>query len=284
MLEYRVTPSSFQTRQFIRGPSVYLDHWAFGAFSRDLERRQGFTDALEERNGSLALGRLNLLEFSRVTDPCQLRAAEDFVQSVLPRIFFINTTVMQVVERESAFDPGACGDQELFAEFGAPLLDGESWRAGILFERLRIGRQEYARAFDTLEDSLLAALDAYRDVDERTLRRALQEGQLRPRATLGLARALMDEIHRDKTRPLDESDTSDLMHAVVPCAYCDFVLLDGEWCDYIARARNRLEQSGPARQQHVAAVYSRRGDGLARFLEALRAHPKDPRPPPPWID
>jgi hypothetical protein len=284
MLEHRHTAGGFQTRQFMRGPSVYFDHWAFGEFSRDIANCQAFIDAIKERNGSLVIGRLNLLEFSRVEDPLQLKAAEDLVQSALPHIFFINTTVMQVVERESAHDLGACGDQQLFAEFGSPLLCGDVWNASMLFNRLRDGRTEYALAFETLERSLLSALNEYRVVDGGTMRRALQEGRVRPRATLGLARALMNEIHRDKRRPLDQSDTSDLMHAVVPCAYCDFVLLDGEWCDYIARARARLEASGPAKQRHVAAVYSKRRNGLERFLSALRAHPKDPRPSPAWID
>jgi hypothetical protein len=56
----------------------------------------------------------------------------------------------------------------------------------------------------------------------------------------------------------------------VPCADCDFALLDAEWRDYVERVRPRL-----AREQHVAAVYSGREGGLERFLGALRAHPKD---------
>jgi hypothetical protein len=126
VLDYRNTPTGLQTRQYCRRPAVYLDHWAFALFSRETELRQAFIEALAERGGTLTLGRLNLLEFSRVTNEPQLRAAEDFVQAVLPRIFFVDTRPMPVVERETAQEAGAWGDEPLFIDFGKPLLIEQS--------------------------------------------------------------------------------------------------------------------------------------------------------------
>jgi hypothetical protein len=79
MLECRVTETVFQTRPVFHGPSVYLEQWAYAMFSRQPEQRQAFVEALAERGVTLALGRLNLLEFSRVTVSSQVRAAEEFV-------------------------------------------------------------------------------------------------------------------------------------------------------------------------------------------------------------
>jgi hypothetical protein len=278
MLDYRQTPSGYHVRQYLRPPGVYLDHWAFRRFSQNLGLRQALADALADRDGTLVIGRLNLLEFTRVQDPAHLQAAEELVQAVLPRVFFLDVQIMDVVNRENAGRGfGACGDPQMFEYFGRPLLDDfQRWRAMKLFEILNSKREEYRNGFDTIERGVLAQLFEYSRLEARELR-ALEEANGRPRATLGLARGLTDQIFRDKRRTPEPSDASDMMHAVVPCAYCDFVLLDSEWRDYVERVRPRL-----AREQHVAAVYSGRGDGLERFLGALRAHPKDTHEMVPW--
>jgi hypothetical protein len=282
VLEYRRVSDGIHTRQFLRHPLVYLDHWAFALFSRDRALREEFVAILRARGGSLCLGRLNMLEFSGVSDPEQLRVAEELVQAVLPGVFFLDTAMMPVVERESAGDPGACGDVPFFQDFGTALLDGVEWRASKLFERLAAQRVTYVQAFDVTQRILLHFIKSYADVDAKTLCDGLAEGRKRRRATLGLGRALMWEIHRDKTQRLIQRDASDMMHAIVPCAYCDFVLLDAEWCDFIERARRRLEAVGPAKQ-HIGRVYSKRRDGVRRFLDDLMAHPLDHRPLPPWF-
>jgi hypothetical protein len=186
--------------------------------------------------------------------------------------------IMDVVNRENAGrDFGACGDPQMFEYFGRPLLgDFQRWRAMKLFEILNSKREEYRKGFETIECSVLAQLLEYSLLEARELR-ALEEVNGRRRATLGLARGLTDQIFRDKRRTLELGDASDMMHAVVPCAYCDFVLLDSEWRDYVERVRPLL-----AMHQHVAAVYSGRRDGLESFLEALRAHPKDLHEVVPW--
>jgi hypothetical protein len=142
-------------------------------------------------------------------------------------------------------------------------------------------QEEYKQRFARIEQSVLATLNEYAKIDPTMMRHALEEARMRPHATLGLARALTGEIYRNKARPLDTADASDLMHAVVPCAYCDFVLLDGKWCHYIDQACRCLEDAGEPKQ-HFARVYSRRHDGVRRFLDDLRAHPGDPRSDPPW--
>jgi hypothetical protein len=55
------------------------------------------------------------------------------------------------------------------------------------------------------------------------------------------------------------------------------VLIDAEWRGYVERVRPRLTGG-----QHVATVFSRREDGVRRFLDALRAYPRDLHGPPAW--
>jgi hypothetical protein len=106
---YRTFDNSPVTVSF--WPGVYLDHWPFRRFSQNPELRRALVDALVDREGTLVIGRLNLLEFTRVQGPAHLQAAEDLVQAVLPRVFLLDVQIMDVVNRENAGrDFGACGD------------------------------------------------------------------------------------------------------------------------------------------------------------------------------
>lgn len=280
MLDYRISavPGQYEIRQYCRPPAVYLDHWAFRRFSEKPELRQALARTIADRDGTLVVGRLNLLEFTRVASRTQLQDAERLVQDVLPRVFFLDIQIMDVVDRENTRGFGACGDIQMLEYYGKPMLDDfQQWRAIRLFDILDGKRDEYRAGFDLIERRVHAALNEYSTVDRRTIREGIEEAERRPRATLTLARALVDEIFRDKRRALDLADASDMMHTVVPCAYCEYVLIDSEWCDYVERVRRRLTG-----RQHIAAVYSRKADGVGRFLEALRGHPRDPRGAPDW--
>jgi hypothetical protein len=277
LLEHRQLAGTLQIRQYLRRPAVYLDHWAFRRFSEHPETRHALASAIADRGGTLTIGRLNLLEFTRVTHDPQLRAAEDLVQAVLPKIFFLDIQIMDVVSRENSGEVGACGDVQMFEYFGKPLLDdAQQWRAIRLFDILDGKREEYRAGFAEIERNVLAGLNEYSELGRRTVREGLEEAQRRAFATLGLVRALVDEIFRNKRRPLDLSDASDMLHTVVPCAYCDYVLIDSKWRDFVGRVRRRLP-----RAQHIAEVYSPGNE--QRFLDALRSHRQDKRRPPPWL-
>lgn len=76
---------------------------------------------------------------------------------------------------------------------------------------------------------------------------------------------------------LTTNDAVDVMHCIVPAAYCDFVLVDHTWCVRLTDACEWLNEAGI--QSHVAQPFSRRDDGVNRFLEALEAwaHSRSPQ-------
>jgi hypothetical protein len=276
-----------QIRQRRVAPCVYLDHWAFAKFSRDQQLGGELVAAVHEREGTLAFGILNLVEFSGVTDATQARAAEQLVEALLPRIYFMRFAFHEVFERENALwrgesAQGPSGDEELLGQFCLPAVTGRSaLHARGLFAQVVAQRALVQAHRDRVAQALLKDLTEFRtqttDAGFRAqIRAGMDEGAQRPRATLALARALVLEIKSDRNAPLTDHDAIDLLHTVVPVAWCELVLLDGRWCDLVERARQRLLTVGVTR---LARVFSDRGDGVAKFLSALRTHPKDSRPP-----
>src|SRR5882762_2611211 len=81
-------------------PTVYLDHWAVRELSEDEILANRFATALESRGGTLALSWANLVEFGKVVNEKQTRMAESFIESNLPRVFFIEAEPFIVIGRE----------------------------------------------------------------------------------------------------------------------------------------------------------------------------------------
>jgi hypothetical protein len=82
-------------------------------------------------------------------------------------------------------------------------------------------------------------------------------------------RELVGSLLLDRDRVITSNDAMDLMHAAVPIAYCDFVLLDSKWQHRVAIIRDRLlEHSIPLKPAEVFS--GKRGD-LERFLDRLEA-------------
>lgn len=108
MIEYTVNGSGeLQLVQRDIPPSVYLDHWAWRRFSENDALGKRLTTALQSLNGTLTLSCLNLVEFSKVTDETQARAAERLLEANLPRVFFMEIDPFSVIRREDELLAGA---------------------------------------------------------------------------------------------------------------------------------------------------------------------------------
>ena len=82
---------------------------------------------------------------------------------------------------------------------------------------------------------------------------------------VAISRALAATLFPDRRRRITLNDALDFLHAVVPVARCDVVLLDGGTCDAVERARRKL--TGVT----MATAFAGRGDGVDRLLDHLAA-------------
>jgi hypothetical protein len=138
-------------------------------------------------------------------------------------------------------------------------------------------------AKDRLEPSAVSLKNTVRDVARERLSRAdtdrAEKAKIdnaptqprRTRATLSLIEVLLRVLFRTAPKTMEPNDTFDLLHAAVPIAYCDFVLLDRTWCAVAVQAIREMREAGVTAP--LANVYSGKKGEVERFLAALEAYP-----------
>lgn len=256
-------------------PTVYLDHWAWRKFSEDQTLAARLTTALQSRNGTLTLSWLNLAEFAKVTMEEQARKAERLLEANLPQIFFLEVQPFKVISREDELLASKRSDDDpphghprfltTFIQLKPTSLD--PFTARDLFKIVQ--NRRLAEHLDSLADIVIDRVKAMRDTldtDEAfrsTIRRPPSGPQIQ-RGTRFVLRELVRSLLVDKRTKITRNQAIDLLHAVVPVAYCDFVLLDKNWKTQVARVRSRFSAAGMT--VPIGRVFSGKANEVDRFL------------------
>jgi hypothetical protein len=269
-----------QVRQVLVRPAVYLDTWAIRNFAEHPARGQRFRAALLKASGTLALSDVNLMEFANLDDPRNTQAAGHFIDSILPHLFLMRYDPFVASARElevmvGRADQSPAGDEKMLrlfsevAERRGDRLTVAPWFNAVYEERERLRSHipGIARSMYDGINRLRERIEKEPDF-RRGVRTGLQTAH-RPRSTVALLRAIVQGLIADKALPEDANSAIDFLHTVVPSAYCDFVLLDGQWRHRVEQAKQKLEIAGI--EAKVATPFDRRG--LPIFLEALEAWP-----------
>ena len=271
-------------QQRLTHPAVYLDTWAHRDFAED-DPAAGdrFRTALLRAGGTLVLSDLNLGDFAGFADIRHVQAVGRFIDSLGPHLFFATFSPFPVIDREIAImvrqtDQSPAGDAamlQLYAE-AAQMRNGkpsvQEWFAAVHTDRARLKPR-----LDGMAQAFLAGVKALQqrfDAEpgfKNSARRDVETSH-RPRSTQALLRAIVFRLQGDRKLQLTTNDAIDVMHCVVPSAYCDFVLVDHSWCVRLSDAREWLDAAGI--KSHSAEPFSRRDEGVTRFLELLEAWPQ----------
>lgn len=259
-------------------PTVYLDHWALRVFSENTRLMARLATALKSRSGTLALSWANLAEFIRITREEQIRQAERLIDVNLPRLFFLEVDPFEVIRRENKLLTGGPptpphGDQDflkVFVTMKPASLDLLS--AHDLFQGLR--DQGLVQRVEALIDTFVLRIGKLRDEYERdsSFRSAVGRSPKDPRLQRGtrlILRELVRALIVDKHTKITRQQAMDFLHAVVPVAYCDLVLLDKYWGTQVDRIRTRLQKVGMT--VPIAMVFSEKANGVERFIIELES-------------
>lgn len=277
MIRYRIDDNQrLQIEQVGTAPTVYLDHWALRHISTTDNLRAQFVEHLLACEGTLMLSWLNLAEFTKVTDRKQAEAAEKLVNELLPNVFFIEIDPFTVIERENKLLNGGFpipphADTDFFKAFTALKPNSVfQFTAHDLFVALH--ESKLAEQMDYMADTLVERIEVLREemvtgLDFCSLVRRLPSGPAIQRGTRYVLRGLSRIFLIDRSLNITRNHSIDLLHSIVPVAYCDFVLLDAHWKEQVSRMRNRLKEA--KLNVPIASVFSRRANGLHGFFSAL---------------
>jgi hypothetical protein len=131
-----------------------------------------------------------------------------------------------------------------------------------------------AERFDNLADIVVSRVKIMRDELKtnskfRTAVNHLPSGPQIQRGTRYIFRELVRSLLIDKNTKITRNHAIDLLHAVVPIAYCDLVLLDKHWESQVDRVRSRLQKAGIS--VPIGRVFSGKTNGIEQFLCAMES-------------
>src|SRR5262249_23522533 len=256
-------------------PTLYLDHWAFPELSTTPAPAEGVVAPLKPPNRPLAVSCANLIEFFNVTDDHQARRAEELLEASLPHVFFLEMDPFLVQRREDELLRGGPPrppheDRELFTTlFRLKPQSVSVFTARMLFDGVRsgIGRQANELADTIVQQVAKLRIEQESDAAfQATLKRPPNFHKMQ-RATRLILKELLRGLVLDRSTSLSRNHALDFLHAVVPVAYCDFVMLDKYWEEQVRRMRERLARASI--DIPLAQVISKRSGGLECLVRSL---------------
>ena len=266
-------------------PSVYLDTCALRDIAEDKTRCEQFVRVLLSKRGTLVLSALSVGEVSN-QDPRHAAAIGALIDRVYPYLFFqeYDPFVVMQAERERWLDrqnksaPDAdCKYWPLIAAitppFGGDGTFAEPYKH--ITEVRKAGGDERIRRLGAY---VLAEMES---VQQKPEVRQRWRAYVRPNpkrkqpdwATKGLAGVMMLHFCADQKRKYTVNDGVDFFHAVVPAAYCDFIVLDKAWCTRVKQAAKAMEKA--LIEAPIAMTYSVSDfDTFLADLERYEARPR----------
>lgn len=246
---------------------VYLDHWALNDLALNPELSDKFISAMNSRGGTLRLSVANIAELSNQADYSQIQCILDMIRSI-EDCGLINNDPREVIEKENIL----ISDPEAIIEVKNPSAELDLISAHLLAKNFpstwhvsdilksAIDEPSSKQLFKN-NDKFLADMRHLLEVgrnDPEYLRRSKSRfeklknrGPEYETATRELFQLSLDFVMRNNNMKMAQySEWSDIFHLIVPVAYCDIVMLDRRWIDFI-------KQTGFT-YPHIAMTYSKR--------------------------
>lgn len=279
MIDFDIARKGLQVRLRCSYPTVYLDHWAWLEFSCSPTSAQRFVNVLKRRNGTVALSWLNLVEFCRMKDKRHGPEADSLLDSILPNVFFLDPDFGKVISREDTLMAGGGpiaphADVGLFEHFIRTNVSSPNSLSLLTSHELYRMAQATGlqQRCDALADATAKQIAEVRQKFANDKKFQAAVNRLPPAIQIQHGtRIIWRELERsllvNPAKKINKSDFFDFGHAVVPVAYCDYVLLDSHWRTQVEIARTRIAAAGLTFP--MAQVFS--AQGIERFLRELES-------------
>ena len=267
-------------RMMRTSPSAYLDTCGLREIAETPALFARFTQLLREKHGTLVLSHHSVGELAG-QDPRHAHAVGKLVDAVAPQLYFLRAEPSQVFLEEIEVGKGTRRDSpdgdiqsamniaRVIQASGGQCGWGTPYHTIELVERVENLSQK-CRAYGLRAVADMVALYKQLEQKEPHYLHARRRRKQPRWATKALVRTLLRSYASNPKQTPRSNDGIDFMHAVVPSAYCNFVVLDGPWSQRVQQATNMIRNALITEAQ-VAQAFGSKPSELVRFLDALEA-------------
>lgn len=259
--------------QTFASPAIYFDHWAIRSFTDDSVLQDRLVKLVHQKAATFVLSGWNLAEFAKAADPRHAHESEEFLERLMPNVYVTDFDVGLAVRHGDEVQPiGLHAFPSPFREVMNLLwllsLEGEAPLTirGVLRRVVR-DRDDIAGRLNAVAQAMADKLNAQKGDPDFVCKIRAMSPRSQPSRVHLMYGELMRDLVLDANAVITGNDAADWQHAALPALYCDFLLLDSAWVARVNRVGQRAREAGI--EFALPQCFSKRGDGLRRFLEAL---------------
>ena len=253
-------------------PTVYLDTWALFDFIGDNDLADRFIKILNNLGGTLMLSMVSIIESMAIDNQEQIQNLYKFIDSIGAAFLDFNFT--RVIKKEKIYKKIRGPFLEISPAIDCGLLDSfirihkpeKPLKVSEIFLAYRQDLENGEVLNEKWEEDLFPIvirarnnINALSNAKKRFKERKESANTYKFPCTEFLWESCIDYIAINENMKMPNKEWYDVLHTIVPAAYCDFVLIDKRW-------RNFVKSTGLNSPQ-IAKVYAQRN--LSEFLEDL---------------
>jgi len=253
-------------------PTVYLDTWALFDFIGDNDLADRFIKILNNLGGTLMLSMVSIIESMAIDNQEQIQNLYKFIDSLGAAFLDFNFT--RVIKKEKIYKKIRGPFLEISPAIDCGLLDSfirihkpeKPLKISEIFLAYRQDLENGEVLNEKWEEDLFPIvirarnnINALSNAKKRFKERKESANTYKFPCTEFLWESCIDYIAINENMKMPNKEWYDVLHTIVPAAYCDFVLIDKRW-------RNFVKSTGLNSPQ-IAKVYAQRN--LSEFLEDL---------------
>jgi len=246
-------------------PTVYLDTWALFDFIGDNELADRFVKILNNLGGTLMLSMISVIENMAIDNQEQIQNLYKFIDSI--EVAFLDFNFTRVIRKEKInkkISPAI--DLELLDAFMQIHESENPLKVSEIFSAYRQDLESGKVLEENWEQSLFPIIvkarnntNSLSNAKKRFRKRKEKANTCKFPCTEFLWESCIDYIAINENMKMPNKEWYDVFHTIVPAAYCDFLLIDKRWLNFI--------KSTGLNSPQIAKVYSRQN--LNEFLKDL---------------
>lgn len=256
-------------------PTVYLDTWALFDFIENDRLANKFIKILNNLGGTLMLSIMSVLESVGLKNQKQFQCLCDLIDSLgIDQVALLDFNFMRVIKKEKIYKKIRGPFLEISPAIDCGLLDSfirthkpeKPLKVSEIFLAYRQDLDNGKVLEENWEQSLFHIIvrarnniNALSNSKKRFRKRKENANACKFPCTKFLWESCIDYLVINENMRMPDKEWRDIFHNIVPVAYCDFVLVDKKWLNFIKSTGLEYPQ--------IAKVYSQRN--LSEFLKDL---------------